>query len=202
MPLFYQHNINEHTKLAVWYITENETFFLEKVPLQTEVAHPHKRLQHLAARYLLEILQPGFPFHRIEIADSKKPLLNNDEFHFSVSHCGDYAAAIVSEINLVGIDVELITPRVERIKNKFLNQNEIQLLPVCNTKLLTLCWCAKEAIYKWYGKGKVDFKNNILIDDLFYQEKEGLIKAHFEKEERTDLQIEFKVFENLCLAWV
>ncbi len=88
------------------------------------------------------------------------------------------------------------------IKNKFLNENEIQLLPLCNTKFLTLCWCAKEAIYKWYGKGKVDFKNNILIDDLFYQEKAGLIKAHFEKEERTDLQIEFKFFENLCLAWV
>ena len=62
MPLFYQHNINDNTKLAVWYITENEDFFLEKVPLQTEVAHPHKRLQHLAARYLLEILQPGFSF--------------------------------------------------------------------------------------------------------------------------------------------
>jgi len=202
MPLFYQHNINDHTKLAVWYITENEDFFLNKVPLQTEVSHPHKRLQHLAARYLLEILQPGFPFHLIEIADSKKPLLSNEEFHFSVSHCGDYAAAIVSENKLVGIDVELITARVERIKNKFLSENEMNLLPVCNTKFLTLCWSAKEAIYKWYGKGQVDFKKNMIIDDVFFGKQEGILNAHFEKENRTDLKIEYRFFENLCLAWV
>ena len=202
MPLFYQHNINDNTKLAVWYITENEDFFLEKVPLQIFVSHPHKRLQHLAARYLLEILQPGFPFHLIEIADSKKPLLPNGEFHFSVSHCGNYAAAIVSENKLVGIDVELITPRVERIKNKFLSENEIKVLPECNTQFLTLCWSAKEAIFKWYGKGKVDFKNNMVIDRLSYQKQEGSIHAHFDKGERTDLIVEFRFFENLCLAWV
>jgi phosphopantetheinyl transferase len=202
MPLFYQHNINEHTKLAVWQITENEDFFLKKVPLQTSVSHPHKRLQHLAARYLLELLQPGFPYHLIEIADSKKPLLPNEEFHFSVSHCGDFAAAIVSEHQLVGIDVELITPKVERIKNKFLSENEIHLLPVCNAKFLTLCWSAKEAIYKWYGKGQVDFKNNMIIDCLFYEKDEGMIDAHFQKEKRIDLSVEFSFFENLCLAWL
>jgi phosphopantetheinyl transferase len=202
MPLFYQHNINEHTKLAVWHITENEDFFLEKVPLQTKVTHPHKRVQHLAARYLLELLQPGFPYHLIEIADSNKPLLANEEFHFSLSHCGDFAAAIVSEKKLVGIDVELITSKVEKIKNKFLSQNEIGLLPECNAKFLTLCWSAKEAIYKWYGKGKVDFKNNIFIDDLALEQNEGVIKTHFEKEERTDLKVGCRFFGNLWLAWV
>ena len=202
MPLFYQHNINEHTKLAVWHITESEDFFLAKAPLRTSVSHPHKRLQHLAARYLLDLLQPGFPFHLIEIADSKKPLLSNDEFHFSVSHCGDYAAAIVSENKFVGIDVELITPKVERIKDKFLNHNETELLPVCNLKFLTICWSAKEAIYKWYGKGNVDFKSNILIDDINYAQKQGYMKAHFEKVTRTNLIVHFKIFESLCVAWV
>ena len=75
MPLFYQHNINETSKLAVWHITEPENFFLEKVQLQKEISHPHKRLQHLAGRYLLQLLHPGFPFHLIEIAESNKPLL-------------------------------------------------------------------------------------------------------------------------------
>lgn len=202
MPLFYQHTINADTKLAVWHITESEDFFLKKVPLQTSVAHPHKRLQHFAARYLLEILQPGFPFHLIEIADSRKPLLSNEKFHFSVSHCGDYAAAIVSENKLVGIDVELITPRVERIKDKFLSQEEMDLLPVCDPRFLTLCWSAKEAIYKWHGKGQVDFKNNMILDQLFSDGEHGMIKAHFMNEERRDLEVSFRFFEELCLAWV
>ena len=202
MPLFYQHNINDNTKLAVWHITENEYFFLEKVPLQTEVSHPHKRLQHLAARYLLEILQPGFPFHLIEIADSKKPLLSNEEFHFSVSHCGDYAAAIVSENNLVGIDVELVTQKIKLVKERFLRGDEINLLPDPTPELLTLFWSAKEAIYKWYGKGKVSFKNNMSLNKLSFENEQGFINAHFEKDERTDLIVEFRFFENLCLAWV
>ena len=97
MPLFYQHNINDSTKLAVWHITEDEDFFFEKASVTREVMHPHKRLQHLAGRYLLQLLHPGFPFHLIEIAESKKPLLSNGKLHFSISHCKDFAAAIVSE---------------------------------------------------------------------------------------------------------
>ena len=65
MPLFYQHNINDSTKLAVWHIREDENFFKEKVTIQKEITHPHKRLQHLGGRYLLKILHPDFPLHLI-----------------------------------------------------------------------------------------------------------------------------------------
>lgn len=209
MPLFYQHNINQSTKLAVWKITETEDFFLEKVSVQSEITHPHKRLQHLAGRYLLQILHPGFPFELIAIAESKKPLLSNGKLHFSISHCADFAAAIISDDKSVGIDVELITPKIERIKNKFLSEREIDTisknsneLRTTNYELLTLCWSAKESIFKWYGKGKVDFKINMIVDDLFFKNHCGIMNAHFQKQERIDLKVEFKFFENLCLTWV
>ena len=127
MPLFYQHNINDSAKLAVWHITENEDFFLKKVSVRKEVLHPHKRLQHLAGRYLLQLLHPDFPFHLIEIAASKKPLLSNGKLHFSISHCKDFAATIVSENKAVGIDVELITPKIELVKERFLRASELDL---------------------------------------------------------------------------
>ena len=82
VPLFYQHNINETTKLAVWHILESEEYFLQWVPLQKEITHWHKRLQHLAGRYLLQYLFPGFPYHLILIADTRKPYLPGEEFHF------------------------------------------------------------------------------------------------------------------------
>ncbi len=209
MPLFYQHNINDSTKLAVWHITEPEDFFLEKVSWQNNISHPHKRLQHLAGRYLLQLLHPDFPLHLISISDSKKPLLTGEEFHFSISHCDDYAAAIVSEDKTVGIDVELITPKIELIKNKFLAEEEINLLStgnyqlsIINYQLLTLFWSAKEAIYKWYGKGGIDFKKNMVIDQLFFENDVEFIDAHFIKDERIDLKIEIRFFGELCLAWV
>ena len=209
MPLFYQHNINDSTKLAVWHITEDEDFFFEKASVTREVMHPHKRLQHLAGRYLLQLLHPGFPFHLIEIAESKKPLLSNGKLHFSISHCKDFAAAIVSENNAVGIDVELITPKIELVKERFLRESELHL---CSTfsdqptmlqyQLLTLFWSAKESIFKWYGKGQLSFKNNMSLNEVCYEDGQGFINANFIKEQKVDLKIEFRFFGDLCLAWV
>jgi phosphopantetheinyl transferase len=202
MPLFYQHNVNDTTKLAVWHITEPENFFLEKVHLKKIVNHPHKRLQHLAGRYLLQLLHPEFPLHLIEIADSKKPLLSNDAFHFSISHCGDFAAAIVSENKLVGIDVELVQPKIESIKHKFLSADEQKLLPAATPQLLTLLWSCKEAVYKWYGKGGIDFKNDIVVKNISAGNNEGVVECRFMKGDKTDLSIHFNLFDNLYLAWV
>lgn len=202
MPLFYQHNINQTTKLAVWKIQEAEDFFLKKVQLQKEIHHPHKRLQHLAGRYLLQLLNPGFPFHLIEIAPSNKPLLLNEEFHFSISHCADFAAAIVSEDTLAGIDVELIQPKIECIKHKFLSEKEQKMLPVLNDQMLTLLWSCKEAVYKWHGKGGVDFKSHIVIKNITINTTDGMVECRFMKEMQMNLNIYFRLFQNLCLAWV
>ena len=209
MPLFYQHNINDSAKLSVWHITETEDFFLEKVHIKKEITHPHKRLQHFAGRYLLQLMEPAFPMHLISISESKKPLLSNKEFHFSISHCGDYAAAILSQNIKVGIDVELVTPKIEAIKTKFLTEYELDLadsiannLPGINHKIVTLFWSSKEAIYKWYGEGALSFKRNMGMNHVFFENGKGFIGAHFIKDERVNLKIEFQFFNNLCLAWV
>src|SRR5687768_8575518 len=114
MPLFFQQVIDEYTKLALWKIEEEEGFFSQHVPLQRSITHPHKRLQHLAGRYLLKYLFPDFPIALIQIADTRKPYLKEEDYHFSISHCGDYAGVIVSKNRKVGIDIELVTPKIEK----------------------------------------------------------------------------------------
>src|SRR5215211_2954663 len=128
MPIFYQQDIDDSTKLAIWKIEEEEPFFLKSVPLQREITHPHKRLQHLAGRYLLKYLFPDFPTELIRIADTRKPFLEDEAYHFSISHCGDFAAVIVSSKCRVGIDVEIISGKVARIQHKFLSEEEIEIL--------------------------------------------------------------------------
>ena len=116
MPLFFQHSINATTKLGIWKIEEPESFFLQHVPLQRSITHPHKRLQHLAGRYLLKYFFSDFPHHEILIADTRKPYLPYEQYHFSISHCGSFAAAIVSSTNRIGIDIEIPCEKVERIE--------------------------------------------------------------------------------------
>ena len=207
MPLFYD-KINGNAKIAIWHIAEEKNFFLQKVPLQREITHPHKQLQHLAGRYLLQHLYPDFPYHLIEIADTRKPFLPNEEYHFSISHCGDYAAVIVSKDHRVGIDIELVTPKVEKIKHKFLNEEEIKLVngqwSMVNDeiRLLTLLWCCKEAVFKWYGSGEVDFKDDIHLQPFDLNVDEGIISCEFVKDEKFSLNIQHLFFDGLCLAWV
>src|SRR5215213_4364864 len=165
MPIFYQQDIDEDTRLGIWKIEEDENFFLQSVVLQHNVSHPHKKLQHLAGRYLLKYLFPDFPLSLILIADTRKPFLENEAYHFSISHCSDYAAAIVSTSNRVGVDIEVPTNKVEKIKHKFLSEGEWQPLydhwmknnSVVETELprelLTLLWSSKEAMFKWWGLG-------------------------------------------------
>lgn len=218
MPLFYQHNINENTRLGIWAIEESEDFFLEKVPLQQEVSHPHKRLQHLAGRYLLQYLFPGFPYELIKIADTRKPFLSNEAYHFSISHCGEYAAAVVSKSNRVGIDIEIVKPVIENIKRKFLSDGEMSILTevqvlahasieggiIANApiELLTISWSAKEAMFKWFGEGGVDFRQHMRINAVTRKLNEGLLQCTFSKHKTTSLAVRFNVMDNLVLAWV
>ena len=84
-----------------------------------------KDLQHLAGRYLLTELFADFPLEEILIADTRKPYLEDEQYHFSISHFGHYAAAIVKPVtNRVGVDIEKTSPTIEKIRNKFLSSQE------------------------------------------------------------------------------
>ncbi|KIC93143.1 4'-phosphopantetheinyl transferase family protein [Flavihumibacter solisilvae] len=210
MALFYQHNINHSTRLAIWRIEEPEDFFLAKVPLKQDVSHPYKRLQHLAGRYLLPELFEDFPLEEVRIADTRKPFLPGEKYHFSISHCGNYAAAIASSTHRVGIDIEFISPRIERISSKFLSGEEKEFLSAwalfdqVNLHLTTVMWSAKEAVFKWYGNGQVDFRNHMqLAGPLEYTANEWMnLPFSFRKSDPVPLNLQAKIFDPLVLAYV
>jgi phosphopantetheinyl transferase len=204
MPIFFQQDIDKYTKLGIWKIEEPEAFFLNAVPLQRDITHPHKRLQHLAGRWLLKYLFPAFPIELIRIADTRKPFLENEAYHFSISHCGDFAAVIVSERYRVGVDIELPSQKVERIKHKFLHQEELELMQqkqLDEVMPLTLMWSCKEAVFKWWSYGNVDFSDQIRLSPDSVQ-RHGSINAQFIEQQAYDLELHYNLFDNMCLAWV
>ena len=199
MPIFFQQQINESTRLGIWKIEEAEQYFLGNVPLHRDVTHPHKRLQHLAGRFLLQFLHPGFPFELIRIADTRKPFLPEEEYHFSISHCGDYAAALVSTKHRVGVDIEIPVKKIELIKHKFLGVAEQEEWPDANRQTLTLLWSSKEAVFKWYGNGAVEFREHILLSHQDHGSQ--TIDCSFMKE-NTGLVVHYHLFDSLVLAYV
>jgi phosphopantetheinyl transferase len=214
MPIFFQQDIDQSTRLAVWKIEEEEAFFLAHVPLQRTITHPHKRLQHLAGRYLLKYLFPDFPIVLIRIADTRKPFLEDEAYHFSISHCSDYAAVIVSTENRVGVDIEVVSEKVERIRHKFVSDiehsslyNESSVngtdLSSVNHHLSTLIWSCKEAVFKWYGKGEVEFKKHINIQSVIPDENDSFqVPVLFKKNEDLYLDLHSRYLDGVCLSYV
>jgi 4'-phosphopantetheinyl transferase len=97
-----------------------------------------------------------------------KPYLANFPQKISLSHSFDYAVAMISTEGEVGIDMEIIKTKVERIQHKFLKPVELAFITQGDTRYeqLYACWCAKEAIYKLQGNSGVSFLNNMTIQPL------------------------------------
>ncbi len=203
MPLVYQQNINESTQMAVWHIQELEAFLLNSVILSQTIHHPHKRLQHLAGRFLLKHLNENFPLEDILISPTNKPYLLSGKYHFSISHCGDYAAVIVSTATRAGIDIEIPREKIISIRRKFMNENEYLLTDLLDEKhAATLIWSVKEAIFKWYGTGSVDFKRHMHVINAEKIGEQYLLQVMFSKEERTILLVYAEFHNGLCIAWL
>jgi phosphopantetheinyl transferase len=154
---------------------------------------------------LLKYLYPAFPVSLIRIADTRKPFLEDEAYHFSISHCGDYAAAIVSTGKRVGIDIEIPTDKILRIEHKFLHPEErLMVRPGIEerTKHLTLLWCCKEAMFKWWGKGNVDFSEMLRVSGTG-NDSGGSLQGNFIKGD-LDLffPLQYKMFPGLILTWV
>ena len=210
MAIFFQHCIHDATKLGIWKIEEPESFFLRKVPLKQQVTHPYKRLQHLAGRMLLPELFEDFPLEEIIIADTRKPFLEDDEYHFSISHCGNFAGAIASRENRVGVDIEFVSSRLKGISPKFLTEDERkylekwQYMSRLHLQMTTIIWSAKEAIFKWYGAGNVDFRKHMVMDGVIVEASDEWITIPFvfRKHEKIPLTVMARTFDGMVLAYV
>jgi phosphopantetheinyl transferase len=113
---------------------------------------------------------------------------------------------LVSSTHRVGIDAELITPRLEKIKHKFLHPAELRFVnsqpPNKQLRLLSILWGAKEAMFKWYGVGEVDFSEMMRICS-FELKTEGELDAAFLKEDlQQKLVLHYKLMNDLTLVWV
>lgn len=180
MPFFYQQNINESEHLAIWSITEPLSFFEEGMTMDIHIQNEERKIQHLAVRLLLSLMMPEAKMKDIVMAENGKPYLKGVPFHFSFSHCKGYAACAVSDHFPIGIDIEIIHPRIAKVAHKFLNDAEKNMLSNLSEedalKQLAFFWAAKEAMYKKHEQLGIDFARDFNILALTNLDR-GLVNA-------------------------
>ena len=205
MPLVYQQNINEHTKMGVWQIQETEDFFLEKVNEQYKITHSRKKIQHLAGRYLLLEMGVDISLKNILLTATGKPFLPDESYFFSISHCADYVAAIISTTSNVAIDIQHVVPKIESIKQKFLTEEEMNLLSnlaISPNEQFTFAWTIKETMFKYFDEGGIDFKQHLNIASAIFENDVWFSKATFNKNKVQQLETKSIRFNDFFITWI
>ncbi|RQO72361.1 4'-phosphopantetheinyl transferase [Pedobacter sp. KBW06] len=211
MPVVFNKNIDENTILAVWKIEETEEQLLSGLQLKQHELdfisslNNGKRLLHwLSTRVLLRTMLNTSEYIDCQMDEHGKPFLPNLDYHISLSHSYDYAAVIIGKNRKVGVDIELIKHKIKSIRHKFLSDIELAQKQIGdNINGLYVCWCAKEAIYKWNGRKGLEFKQDMHIKP-FKLKTEGSLTALVDLPEGTrELNVSyFKTSDGYMLGYV
>jgi phosphopantetheinyl transferase len=185
---------------ALWVIdeTEEELFCRfssapqEEIEALNQFKNPVKRIERMASRLLIyELLGK-----KVIIAydEYNKPFIQGDTRSISISHTKGMVAVQIGNSS-VGVDIEHISDRVANIAHKFLSVSELKGINLDKQMLhMYAFWCAKETVYKIYGKRRLDFKEHIHIAP-FNIEKEGIIKASLNKLGKQHFLLRYFIYE-------
>jgi 4'-phosphopantetheinyl transferase len=175
MPIFRKSQLANSTSLGIWKIEETPENLRRNLKLNQaenkyyETLRSDLRKKHwLSYRNLLKSLMDKNS-REIFYDVYGKPHSVNKNYHLSVAHSGTFSAAIVSSETPVGIDIEMIKDRIERVKGKFLSEKEGVAVGQQNRlEKLYIYWGAKESLYKLHGKPEVEFIRDISVYDFDY----------------------------------
>lgn len=165
---------------AVWEITEveSELAFLALESCPDELVAPTKRLEFLAVRALLRTVcgRLGIDYQGTSKDEFGKPHLKGAHQHISLTHSFPFVAVQIDAQQSVGIDLEQPKQNLLRVASRVFNADELMRAGESLT-LLCILWCAKEALYKLYGKRGLSFKTQVAIQGL-QQPSEGTLVGH------------------------
>jgi len=204
-----QQNVNANLKIAyaeVDYNQKEELFaFLTKNQIDlseiNSIKNESRQIEWMTIRGIL--IHFLADFCDIEYDEHRKPHLINCQQHISISHSHHMVAVAIDEKQICGIDIQHITPKIQVIKEKFLNPIELSNCEQANDLKLTLYWSAKEALFKIYGKKDIFLKDNIEVENLSFNEGKGSASGKIKANGETSThQLELKLVNDYVMAYV
>ena len=195
MPIF-KEIISEQTQILIWKYSEEEKFSADLISDEKEFENlkqksPKRLIEIQMVRHMLRKILPN---HKIRYYENGQPYLEPFDKFVSVSHSFPYAVLAISE-KKIGVDIEQVKDRIDKIKHKFLHPKEIDWLSRAESEIehLTAIWCIKEALFKIHSSKQWSFKEFYVVDEFFLdkfskikckvfdKDKEDKFLAHLEK---------------------
>ena len=133
-----------------------------------------------SARYLVHKLSGRSERAICKKDEFGKPYLEDSNYCISISHSQNRTAVIAAPYN-VGIDIQEIVPKMDRIAKKFMRDDEWSFMPINSLDSMHVIWGAKEAMYKAYGRKGIDFKLQMQVDSFDWNGSETITKGRLQK---------------------
>lgn len=208
MPLVHSETIEETCTLLLWQLTETEEELREMlgpafISAEIEaISHPQKIREWLASRLLIKLLARKFGIAYVGLKKDQhgKAFLIDNDSHISITHTFDYVAVALNPSATVGIDMEKSDPKLQRTSRKYLSTPEFEHAGDEIPKL-SMYWCAKEALYKLYGKKKISFRESIYINP--FEDSDSTLTGELADEEENLVvksSIHIRWVDGHCLA--
>ena len=203
MPIIDDLNLSPKTRVVIWEINESLQDLDSKVVLSeysikllNQKKSEIQKKQFLAIRNIFKLL--SIEDNEVQYDQVGKPIFSQNKI-LSISHSGNYATVIISD-KPVGIDIEKISDKAMKIKQKFLHI-ELNYPLELNNKISLVYWNIKESIYKAVGITGIDFKKNILAPPL--DTTSSKCKSwYLNNDEIYSFETHFRISKNYTLAFV
>lgn len=205
----YLHHTFEGGGLAIWHITESAEelralLATDKYDAQlAEKRCEARRAEWLAVRLLLsQVLGED---KMIAYHPSGRPYLTDGSWHISVSHTQGYAAIAYHRNRRVGVDIEYISSRVERIASRFTRSEEEEFIKIhdAHERMMyhLINWSAKETLYKLEDNSEAaDFRKVFAISPYALSEQGGMSVAIMLGKEHEE-KVHYTVHDDFVCTW-
>ena len=208
MPKYY-HCTFDNGGIAIWHITETVDALYTLLNTKrfdsalAAMQHEARRSEWLAVRVLLAEVLGGDK--EIAYHASGRPFLVDGSWQISISHTKGYAAIAYHRMHGVGIDIERVSSRVERIAERFTHPEEALYINECDghqqMMLHLINWSAKETLYKWIDHPSVaNFKNSFCIRP-YHIGQEGELEVISEPI-RQIVRVCYQLFPDFVCTWI
>ena len=198
---------DDGTILGFWKIEETleELMSMATPELQRQLQamsfkSDKRQLEFVAVRLLLRTLVGTDA--TIGYKDSGEPYLDDGSYYISITHTREYVGIILNPTYRVGIDVERISDKAVRVKDKFLSEGEQAFVEHDNARVhLALMWSVKEAIYKVMSTKPSNIIEQITISP-FVPYLEGTIEAcQTVTKDNTEFRLRYRIEPEVCKVW-
>jgi Phosphopantetheinyl transferase len=193
--------------MGLWDVEEDFDTIYGKVSLDEEekntlfsFKNEERQIEWLSVRALLNNLTQTNS--KIVYNAEHKPFLFDNSFNISISHSKKLTSILLGKHKQVGIDLEFMSHRINKIAHKFINNNEYITANKAFEQLhLYIHWCAKEALYKICDKVNINFKENLTIKP-FEIDHTGSIKGiHHNVGIHEEFDLKYQIRDNYVIVF-